>query len=313
MTKTDMMTPEAVIPKRAVRRFQIGLRTREALVAYLFLTPFLAFFLVFVVRAVVTAFQMSFFDWKVLALKHPYVGLGNYQELVNDSVWWTSLRNTLIFAVMTVVGTTIISLFAAVAVNRPMRGGTFFRVLLYAPSLLSVGVVGITWQWLWDSQFGIINYALSFLGISRVNWLGSGSLVLPALSLTTIWWGFGFPMLIFIAGLQGIPDHLYEAARIDGANGRQLFRFITLPLLRPTILFVTVTGFIANFQTFGQTFTMTGGGPGYSSYTVIYYLYLIAYQSFRMGYGAAIAIVMAAIIMVFTITQFRLFGQRVEY
>src|SRR5258708_1241017 len=145
MTKTDVMTSEAVIPRRAVRRrFQIRLRTREALVAYLFLTPFALFFLVFVVRAVVTAFDMSFFDWKILAPKHPYVGLGNYQELFDDSVWWTSVKNTVIFAIMTVAGTTIIALLGAVAVNRPIKGQTFFRVLLYAPRLLSVGVVGTT-------------------------------------------------------------------------------------------------------------------------------------------------------------------------
>jgi multiple sugar transport system permease protein len=313
MSNPEQVLAEQELSKPAARPFHLRLRTREALVAYLFLTPFAIFFIVFVLRAVVAAFQMSFFDWKILALKHPYVGLGNYKELFADNVWWTSVKNTIFFTVMTVVGTTIVSLFAAVAVNRPIRGGTFFRVLLYAPSLLSVGVVGITWQWLLDSQFGIINYALSFLHIARINWLGSSDLVLPALSLTTIWWGFGFPMLIFIAGLQGIPEQLYEAARIDGASGRQLFWYITLPLLRPTILFVTVTGFIANFQAFGQPYTMTAGGPGYASYTVIYYLFQTAYQAFRMGYGSAIAIALAAIIMVFTVLQFRLFGQRVEY
>lgn len=315
MSNPDIAVSEPVLSKRAsrIRPFQMRLRTREALVAYLFLTPFAIFFTVFVLRAVVAAFQMSFFDWKILALKHPYIGLGNYQELFADSVWWTSIKNTIIFSVMTVAGTTVISLLAAVAVNRPMRMGGFFRVLLYAPALLSVGVVGTTWQWLLNTQFGIINYGLSLLGIHPLNWLGDGNLVLPALSLTTIWWGFGFPMLIFIAGLQGIPEQLYEAARIDGANGRQLFRYITLPLLRPTILFVTVTGFIANFQVFGQNYIMTRGGPGYSSYSVIYYLFQVAWQAFRMGYGAAIAIALAVIIMIFTVTQFRLFGQRVEY
>jgi multiple sugar transport system permease protein len=295
--------------------FQLGLRRREALFAYIFLIPFFIFFIVFVLRAVVTAFQISLYDWKILAPKHTFIGLGNYVELFNDDIWWISIKNTIIFTVMTVIGTTIISLLAAVAVNRPMRGGTFFRVLLYAPTLLSVGVVGTTWQWLLDSQFGIVNYALSFLGIGRINWLGNASLVLPALSLTTIWWGFGFPMLIFLAGLQGIPDQLYEAARIDGANDRQLFYYITLPLLRPTILFVTVTGFIANFQVFGLPYTwFTTSGPGYAYYTVIYYLYRVALNgSFRLGYGAALAIVLAVIISIFTITQFRLFGRRVEY
>src|SRR5262249_23062410 len=154
----------------------------------------------------------------------------------------------------------------------------------------------------------------SLLGLPPVNWLGDPNLVIPALSLTSIWWGFGFPTLIFLAGLQGIPDQLYEAARIDGANRRQAFLHITLPLLRPTILFVTVTGFISHFQVFGQPFIMTnGGGPGRSSYTVIIYLYQIAWRAFRMGYGSAVAIALAGIILLFTAIQFGLIGRRVEY
>lgn len=289
------------------------LRTREAIVAYIFLAPFIIFFSIFVVRAVVSAVQMSFFDWHIMRPIHKDVGVGNYLELLNDSVWWQALRNTLIFAILTVTGTTIVALLSAVAVTQKVRGAGFFRVLLYTPQLLSVGVVGLTWVWLLNTQFGVINYALSFLGIQPINWLGNENLVLPALSLTTIWWGFGFPMLIFIAGLQGIPEQLYEAAKIDGGNGRQIFRYITLPLLRPTILFVTVTGFIAHFQVFGQVFIMTNGGPGRASYTAIFYLYQVAWTAFRMGYGAAVAVTLALIIATFTLIQFRLIGRRVEY
>jgi multiple sugar transport system permease protein len=214
---------------------------------------------------------------------------------------------------MTVTGTTLVAMFSAIAVTQPIRGQGFFRVLLYMPSLFSVGAVGLIWVWLLNSQFGFINYLLSFIGAKPINWLGDPGLVLPALSLTTIWWGFGFPMLIFIAGLQGIPDSLYEAAKIDGASSRQLFLHITLPLLRPTILFVTVTGVISHFQAFGQPFIMTAGGPGRSSYTVIFYLYEIAYRAFRMGYGSAVAITLAVIIATATAIQFFVVGRRVEY
>jgi multiple sugar transport system permease protein len=313
MSDTTGMMPETSVAKRAANAFQMRLRTREAVVAYIFLAPFIIFFSVFVVRAVITAVQMSFFDWHIMRPIHKDVGFGNYIELLNDAVWWQALRNTLFFAIMTVGGTTIVALLSAVAVTQKIRGAGFFRVLLYMPQLLSVGVVGLTWVWLLNSQFGVINYALSFLGIQPINWLGNENLVLPALSLTTIWWGFGFPMLIFIAGLQGIPEQLYEAAKIDGGNGRQIFRYITLPLLRPTILFVTVTGFIAHFQVFGQVFIMTTGGPGRASYTVIFYLFQQAWTAFRMGYGAAVAITLAVIIATFTIIQFRLLGRRVEY
>ena len=311
MSGVAATTSEKAVSNRGP--IQMRLTTREALAAYLFLAPFIIFFGVFVIRAIFTAVNMSFYEWAILKPVHPYIGLNNYKELFSDYDWWIAVKNTIIFTIMTVAGTTIVALLAAVAVTQPIKGAGFFRVLLYMPQLLSVGVVGLIWVWLLSTQFGVLNYFLGFLGIEPINWLGSENTVIPALSLTTIWWGFGFPMLIFIAGLQGIPEHLYEAAKIDGANGSQLFFYITLPLLRPTMLFVTVTGVIAQFQVFGQPFIMTTGGPGRASYTVIYYLYEIAWRSFRMGYGAAVAVALAVIMAVFTLIQFRVLGQRVDY
>ena len=273
----------------------------------------MTFFMVFVVRAVVEAVRMSFYDWHILRPSRPYVGIDNYVEIFNDNVWWIALQNTVIFTALTVIGTTIVALAAAVAVTQRIRGQNFFRVLLYTPGLLSVGAVGLVWVWLLNTQFGIVNYGLSFVGVRPVNWLGDPALVIPSLGLTSIWWGFGFPMLIFIAGLQGIPEQLYEAARIDGGSNLDLFRYITLPLLRPTILFVTVTGVIAHFQVFGQPFIMTNGGPGRSSYSLIFYLYQIAWTAFRMGYGAAVAVCIAIIMAVLTSAQFFVLGRRVEY
>lgn len=292
---------------------RISLRMREVIAAYCFIAPFLIFFSIFVVRAVVLATRMSFYEWKILPPTQIYIGFANFIELFNDEVWWVALQNTIVFTILTVVGTTIIALIAALALTQPVKGKGFFQVLLYTPSLLSVGAVGLIWTWLLNTQFGVINYLLSFVHLGPYNWLGDPHLVVPALSLTTIWWGFGFPMLIFIAGLGGIPDQLYEAARIDGASGYQIFFNITLPLLRPTILFVTVTGVISHFQVYGQPFIMTGGGPGRSSYTVILYLYEIAWRSFRMGYGAAVAVAIAVIMAVMTSVQFIFFNQRVEY
>ena len=298
---------------KATGRFSISLKTRETLAAYAFLAPFMTFFMVFVVRAVVEAVRMSFYDWHILRPSRPYVGIDNYVEIFNDNVWWIALQNTVIFTALTVIGTTIVALAAAVAVTQRIRGQNFFRVLLYTPGLLSVGAVGLVWVWLLNTQFGIVNYGLSFVGVRPVNWLGDPALVIPSLGLTSIWWGFGFPMLIFIAGLQGIPEQLYEAARIDGGSNLDLFRYITLPLLRPTILFVTVTGVIAHFQVFGQPFIMTNGGPGRSSYSLIFYLYQIAWTAFRMGYGAAVAVCIAIIMAVLTSAQFFVLGRRVEY
>lgn len=288
-------------------------RGREALAGYLFLAPFLFFFVVFLVRPIITSVQMSFHQWEVLMPTHPYVGLANYEELIHDDLWWLALKNTIVFTMLTAAGTTVLALFTALAVKEPVLGQTFYRVVFYAPTLLSVSVVGIIWMWLLNTQFGLVNYVLNALGLAKINWLGDAGLVLPALALTTIWWGFGFPMLIFLTGLHGIPQHLYEAAKIDGASRLQRFWNVTLPLLRPTILFVTVTQVIAHFQLFGQSFIMTGGGPGRASYSVIMYLYQVAWRYFRMGYGTAIAIGLGAIMLIFTLIQFRLIGARVEY
>ncbi len=301
-------------PKRFALPFSPSLKTREAIAAYIFLAPFLIFFSIFFVRAAISSVEISFYDWRLLRPTRPFVGLDNYVDLINDPIWWGSVRNTVYFAAMTVTGTTILGLAAAVAVTRPIRGQGFYRILLYIPQLMSVGAIGLIWNWLLSGQFGVINYLLSFFGVRPINWLGDPNLVLPALSLATIWWTFGFPMLIFIAGLQGIPEHLYEAAKIDGANGRQIFFRITLPLLRPTILFVTVTGVIGHFQVFGQPYIISGGGgPGRSSYTVIIYLYQQAWVAFRMGYGAAVAVVIALIMAAITSVQFLLISRRVEY
>jgi multiple sugar transport system permease protein len=292
------------------RQDWFNLRRQEALSGYLFILPFIFFFVVFVIRPVFAGIWMSFHQWEILMPHQPFIGLDNYRELLNDDLWWTALRNTTYFAILTVIGNTIVALAAALIVTQPIRGQGFYRVVFYAPVLMSVAVVGVLWGWLFNTQFGIINHVLSFVGIGPVRWLADPNLVIPSLSLTTIWWGFGFPMLIFMAGIQNIPGHLYDAAKVDGADAWGRFVHITIPLLRPTILFVTVTQFIAHFQVFGQPYIMTGGGPGRSSLTVIMYLYQTAWRYFRMGYGSAMAVSLAIVIIIFTIIQFQLFRDR---
>lgn len=290
-------------------------RGREALAGYLFLAPFLFFFVIFLVWPTISAVRMSFYKWEVLMPTHPYIGLANYEALLHDPLWWLALKNTTIFTILTAAGTTVLALLTAMGVKERVLGQTLYRVVFYAPNLLSVSVVCIIWSWLLNTDFGLINYVLQALGLGKVRWLADPNVVLPALAITTIWWGFGFPMLIFLTGLQAIPEHLYEAAEIDGAGRLQRFWSITLPLLRPTLLLVTVTQVIAHFQLFGQPLMMTaGGGPARHSYSVILYLYHVAWRYFRMGYGATIAVGLAVVIVIFTIIEFRVIGaRRIEY
>src|SRR5260370_22783259 len=196
MAESSATFPQADVQKKAARRILFRPRTREAITAYLFLTPFLFFFIIFTVRATGQSLYISFHDWNVIATVHPDVGLQNYQNLMNDDIWWTSLKNTFIFSVLTVAGTTVVALGAALICNAPIKGKHFLRALFYAPTLLSIGVIGIIWTWLLNTQFRMLNYVLDLFGLPAINWLGDPNLVIPPLSLTTICWVFGFSIVI---------------------------------------------------------------------------------------------------------------------
>jgi len=243
-----------------------------------------------------------------------FIGLANYETLLNDKIFWQALGNTTYIMIFTVVCNIVLGLLIASGLKHSFFGSNFLRVLFYAPGIISVSVLGIIGIRIWDTQLGVVNYFVTTLMHGpRISWLGNPSLVLPALSITTVWWTLGFPMLVFIAGLQNIPETLYEAAKIDGANPRQSFFYITIPLIMPTMLFITVTQFIAHMQVFAQPYIITAGGPGNYSRTVVMYLYETAWRYFRFGYASTISVVLAAIMIVVTIILFYVMRKRTEY
>jgi multiple sugar transport system permease protein len=243
-----------------------------------------------------------------------FIGLANYEALRTDTVFHEAFGNTVYFAILTVALNVVVALLVATALKQSFHGSHFLRVLFYAPSILSVSVLGIIGIRIWDTQLGIVNYFLvTLLGLPRISWLGQPSLVIPALAVTTVWWTFGFPMLVFLAGLQGIPESLYEAAKIDGAGRLQTFRHITIPLIMPTMLFVVVTQFISHMQVFAQPFIITGGGPGNGSRTAVMYLYETAWKFFRFGYASSISVVLALVMIVVAAILFATMRQRAEY
>jgi multiple sugar transport system permease protein len=287
---------------------------RKQLPNYLFVLPHFLFFAIFLLYPIFRGIQISLYDWKIMLTDQNFIGLANYQALMDDAIFWEVLGNTIYFTVLTVALNVIVALSVAIALKQDFHGSNSMRVLFYAPAILSVSVLAIIGIRIWDTQLGIVNYFMvTLLGLPRVSWLGDRALAIPALSVTTVWWSFGFPMLVFLAGLQNIPEQLYEAAKIDGAGRLATFRHITLPLLMPTMLFVVVTQFIAHMQVFAQPYIITGGGPGNATRSVVMYLYETAWKFFRFGYASAISVVLAVIMIFVTVVIFSVLRRRVEY
>jgi multiple sugar transport system permease protein len=292
---------------------------RKQLPNYLFILPFLVGFFTFTIYPIGFGAYMSLHEWDILGRNPPYVGLENYRSLMSDRLWWLTLRQTIQYAIQTVFSVVTLGLIAALITFQSFRGRSLLRVIYYFPATLSVAIVALSWQWLLDTHYGLINYVLSFVGIGKIRWLQDPMMMLPSLTLAAMWGDFGFPMLIFLAGLSDIPQSLYEAAKVDGANPWQSFWRITLPLLRPTLLFIFVTQFIGRLQEFGMPYVMVGlttmytGASGFHHWTVIVYLYQTAWQWWRMGYGSAMAFALAAVIIAITLIQFRILGRRLQY
>ncbi|WP_245954607.1 carbohydrate ABC transporter permease [Paenibacillus flagellatus] len=279
---------------------------------YFFVAPFLLVFLLFEVYPFVDALYLSLFDYGIGTKR--FIGLGNYANLFADDVFLRALLNTFLFVVGVVPLSVVFSIFvASLVIQKSAAAATFFRASFYLPIVTSQVLLSITWLWIYNPVSGIANYALSLFGAEPVMWLSDSRFALPALIAVVITWCVGQPIILYLAALGNIPSTYYEAASIDGATGWRQFWSITLPLLKPTTLYVIVTCTIGAFQTFVVVQLLTGGGPSYATTTVMYMLYETAFKYGKLGLACAMGVILAVIISAFSVVQFKFFKTDVEY
>jgi multiple sugar transport system permease protein len=248
---------------------------------------------------------MSVQDWNGITPPR-FVGLGNFRDIVTDPLFWRTLQNTIVYTLLTVPTGVIFSLAVATLLHQRVRGLALFRTAMFIPVVTSALAVAVIWKWIFDYDNGLINDVLSLLNLNQVPWLGDPMWAMIGLAIMGVWQGFGLTAVILLAALQGVPTTLLEAAAIDGAGAWRRFWSITLPLIAPAMLFVTITSFIASFQVFAQVYYMTGGGPNYGTYVMNFLIYQRAFQQNRFGSASALAYILFAIIFVVTMVQLRL-------
>jgi multiple sugar transport system permease protein len=289
-----------------------GRARRATGTALAFLGPSLLHLVVFLFTPIAFAAWLSIHQWDIVTPDKPFVGAGNFAEMFQDEGFLNALKNTALYTLNVPVGMAC-ALAIALLLHRRLHALGFLRTLYFLPSVTSFVAISLVWMWIYHPSFGIANYMLGWAGIPPLPWLNSADTAMISLIIFSIWLGLGYQMVIFLAGLQGIPGDLYEAARMDGASTWQLFRHITLPLLQPTTLFILITSVIGSFQVFTSVYVMTGGGPVRSTDVLVYHIYQAAWEQLRMGYASALSWVLFAIIMIATALQFKILGKSIEY
>jgi multiple sugar transport system permease protein len=288
-----------------------SLRRREAMWGYLFLAPFIAGVILWQAGPLLLSLYHSFTDYEVLT-PPVWVGLENYERMVNDRLFWISLVNTVIYTVMSVGIYMVFALGGALLLNAKVRGIKIFRVVTYLPSQLPIVASAFIFLWIFEPNFGVANFILETIGLEPQKWLFDPVLAKPTLAIMSIW-GIGTGIIIFLAGLQSVPESLYDAAKVDGAGNVRQFFHVTLPLISPVLLFNLIISIIASFQVFDLAYLMTKGGPGTETLFYVLYIFRNAFELFKMGYASALAWVFFLIVLVLTFVNFRIARRWVHY
>ena len=289
------------------------LRMQEHVYGWLFIMPVVIGVMFFQFYPILVSVYASLTNWT--GLNDPsFIGIDNYIRMFSDDRFFRlTLRNTAYYTLGSIPLSITLAMILALLCNRSMRGVYWYRTAFFAPNVTSTVAISLVWFWLYAPDVGLINWGLSQIGIEGPAWLSSVTWAMPAVIVVGVWQHVGYPMMILLAGLQGVPESLYEAAKLDGATAGQRFRFVTLPLLSPSLFFLLITQFIASFQVFGLIYVMTGGGPANATNVYIHYLYQNAFSFGRLGYASAMAWVLFALIALITFVQWRLQKRWVFY
>jgi multiple sugar transport system permease protein len=289
--------------KRAARR--------DSRIAFGFLAPSLLHLIFFIFTPIAFSAYLSAHRWDVVAGEKPFVGLENFKEALSSTDVWQALGNTFVYTLNVPAGMAL-ALGVALMMHRRVRGLGFLRTIYFLPSVTSFVAIALVWMWIYHPTFGAANFLLGLTGLPPLQWLNAPATAMISVIIFSVWTGIGYQMIVFLAGLQGIPPELYEAATIDGAGSWRRFRHVTWPLLRPTTFFIFVTSLIGSFQVFTTVYIMTAGGPMRSTDVIVYHIYQAAWEQLRMGYASAVSWILFVIIMIATWVQFRIMGQAVE-
>lgn len=288
-------------------RYSVAAR-RDWFAAFVFLLPNLLSIGLFTLIPVVAGFFLSFTNWDMLS-DPQWVGLENYQHILKDRQFWNALRNTSIYTLIVIPGGLAVSMLLALALNRKIRGTAIYQAIFFLPYVSSTVAIALVWKWIYHPDYGVLNAMLRAVGLPGVDWLTNPGIALVSVAIVQIWQTAGYNMVLLLAGLRAIPKDYYEAARLDGASPWTIFWAITVPLLMPTIFFVTTMSIIASFQVFNLIYVMTGGGPGNATKVYVFYLWENGFSFFKMGYASALAYVLFVIILAITLIQARFLGR----
>lgn len=302
-----MATPRTRAPSATPRE------RREWLLFALLIGPNLLLFAVFTYWPLLYNFYLSFVRWNFLRPRRPFVGLENYIDVFTSARFWTIVANTLAFTIWSVGLTLVLGLALALLLNQPLRGRNAARAALFSPAVMAGAVVAVVWSYIFDPRYGLLDQLLGFVGLNSPDWLNDPAWAMPAVILVYVWKNLGYAVVIYLAGLQGIPRELYDAARVDGAGPWARFRHVTLPGLSPVAFFLSVTSVLATFQAFDMIKVLTDGGPVIATTTLIFYLYELGFVSYDAGQAGVVAMVLFAIMFVLTLIQLRYLERRVSY